>query len=89
MRKKNSFRHESLQDCQSVHKILSSLTKGFSKNSLKFSDEDDEIVLEPEGLLRLKLTADQEEVRNSVTLRISWETKGGLEKNKKLNISSK
>lgn len=88
MRKKSSFRHESLQDSQTISKLLNSITEGLAKGSLKFSDEDDKITLEPKGLLRLKLTADQEENRNSVTLRISWENNDGLRKNKKLSVTT-
>ena len=48
---KNSFRHESLQDAETIQDILKSLSKGIAKGKLSFSDEDGEIVMEPEGLL--------------------------------------
>ncbi|HBE93035.1 MAG TPA: amphi-Trp domain-containing protein [Gammaproteobacteria bacterium] len=75
MRKgKNSFRHESLQDSKSIRDILHSITKAIGKGKLVFSDEDDRIVMEPEGLLNLKITASQEESRQRVNIRISWQT---------------
>lgn len=74
MRKgKRSFRHESLQDSRTISDILQSITKAIEKGKLVFSDEDDRIVMEPEGLLQLKVTASQEDSRQRVNVRISWQ----------------
>lgn len=70
---KKSFRHESLQDTQSIQSILKALTKGIGKGRLRFSDESGEIIMEPKGLLDLKLTASREEGRHRVMLRITWQ----------------
>ena len=70
---KNSFRHESLQDQASIQKILEAITQGIAKGKLTFSDEDDKMVMKPEGLLHLKLTASQEDNRQRINIRISWE----------------
>jgi len=72
MRNKNSFRHESLQDQKTIAELLKAITKGIAKGKLTFSDEDGEIVLEPEGLLNLKVTAEQEEIRHRLNIRITW-----------------
>jgi len=81
MRKgKDSFRHESLQDSKSIRDILQSITKAIGKGKVVFSDEDDKIVMEPEGLLHLKITASQEDSRQRINIRISWQTE---EENKK------
>ena len=40
---------------------------------MTFSDDDDSISMKPEGLLNLKLTVSQEENRNRINLRITWE----------------
>ena len=48
-----------------------------------FSDEDEKIVMRPEGLLDLKVTATQEDNRSRFTLRISWQTDDSSEKKKK------
>ena len=69
-----SFRHESLQDAKSIRDILKSITEGLAKGRLVFSDEDGEIVMRPEGLLRLKLTASQEENQHRISLRIGWQS---------------
>lgn len=83
---KQSFRHESLQDRRTIQDILKAVTKGIGKGRLAFSDEDGEIVLEPEDLLNLKVTASQDDSRNRVTLRISWQAEEKTKPKKPLNI---
>jgi len=86
---KNSFRHDSLQDTKSISRILEAVTDGIAKGKLVFSDEDDKIVMKPDGLLELKVTASQEDNRQRVNIRISWQeeskTKG---RKKRLSVSS-
>ncbi|MDJ0807428.1 MAG: amphi-Trp domain-containing protein [Gammaproteobacteria bacterium] len=86
---KRSFRHESLQDGKSIQAILKAVSQGLGKGKLTLSDEDDEMLLEPEGLLHLKLTANQEENRHRINLRITWQTEGDVPKKKHLQVSSK
>lgn len=71
---KKSFRHESLQDQQSILKILAAVTAGLEKGKLVLSDAEDEIVLNPQGLLQLKLSAAQDGNRYSFSLKLSWQT---------------
>jgi amphi-Trp domain-containing protein len=89
-RKKNSFRHESLQNRDSIQAILNALTEGIAKGKVTFSDDDDNISMTPEGLLNLKLTVSQEENRNRINLRITWEDreKKALKKSK-LSVRAK
>ncbi len=86
---KKSFRHESLQDAKSIQAILKAISQGLGKGKLNLSDEDDEMLLEPEGLLHLKLTANQEENRHRINLRITWHTEDELPKKKNLQVTSK
>ena len=86
---KKSFRHESLQDADSIQAILKAVSQGLGKGRLKLSDEEDEMVLEPEGLLHLKLTANQEDNRHRLTLRVTWQSEGDQPKKKHLKVSSK
>jgi amphi-Trp domain-containing protein len=81
---KKSFRHESLQDSQSILEILTTLTEGLEKGKLVLSDAEDEIILNPQGLLQLKLSATQDDNRYSFTLKIGWQTEA--ENNPKKNI---
>jgi len=83
------FKHESLQDSDSIQQILKVITKGISKGKVTFSDEDDEIVMEPEGLLQLKVTATREESRHRINVRISWQVEEDMpKKQKSLSVSS-
>jgi amphi-Trp domain-containing protein len=86
MRDKNSFRHESLQDAKTIAELLKSITKGIGKGKLTFSDEDGEIVLEPEGLLNLKVTAEQEDMRHRLTVRITWHPQETTKAKKPLSV---
>ena len=87
---KSSFRHDSLQDSKTIRGILKSVTQGLAEGRLTFSDEDDEMVMEPEGLLNLKLTATQEEGRNRINIRISWQVEDRTAKKKKaLTVTAK
>ena len=71
---KKNFRHESLQDRESIQAILKAITQGVAKGRLELSDEEGEMVLNPEGLLQLKVTATQDTDRHRLNLRITWQT---------------
>ena len=73
MRHKSEFRHESLQDAKSIKELLTSISKGFSKGRLEFSDEDGELVLQPSGLLDLKVTVSEDESRHRLEVKVSWQ----------------
>ena len=55
--RKKSFRHHSLQDEKSLQDILKAVSSGIARGKITFSDEDEKIVMRPEGLLELKVTA--------------------------------
>lgn len=85
-RSKESFKHESLHDAKSIQEILKSVTKGIAKGKLTFSDEDGEILMEPEGLLNLKVTASQDETQNRVNIRITWQSEEKAKRRKPLSV---
>lgn len=85
---KNSFRHESLQDAQTIQDMLKALSKGIAKGKLSFSDEDGEIVMEPEGLLNLKVTASQDEGRHRVNIRITWQAEEAVKQKKPMQLNA-
>jgi amphi-Trp domain-containing protein len=80
---KRSFRHQSLQDANSIEGILKSITSGIARGKITFSDEEEKIVMRPEGLLDLKVTAMQEDNRNRFNIRISWQHEDDSDKKKK------
>jgi len=81
--RKRNFRHQSLQDAKTIEDILKSITSGIAKGKITFSDEDEKIVMRPEGLLDLKVTATQEDNRNRFNIRISWQLEDDSDKKKK------
>ena len=87
---KKSFRHESLQDAASIQEVLLAISDGIAKGKVSFSDSDDRIVMRPEGLLHMQVTASQEEDRDRISIRVSWQVEEKQGKKKKpLRISSK
>jgi amphi-Trp domain-containing protein len=85
--RKKSFRHQSLQDEKSIQEILKAVSSGIARGKISFSDEDEKIVMRPEGLLELKVTALQEDNRNRFNIRISWQTEDDkIGKKKRLSV---
>jgi len=84
---KQSFQHESLQDSKSIEKILSAITSGLAKGKLKFSDEEDEIVFQPEGLMKLKISAAQDDNQQRFNIKVSWQRDNNNKMNKTLKVN--
>lgn len=89
MTQSTRFRHESLQSADSIKGLLKALTNGVAKGKIVLEDEDGNMVLEPEGLLHLKVSANQDNERSNITLRISWREENSLPKKKSLKINEK
>ena len=83
---KNTFRHESLQDSKTIQELLKSITEGIGKGKLTFSDEGGELLMEPEGLLNLKVTASEDEARHRINIRITWQAEERVERKKPLTV---
>ena len=81
------FNHESLQDRDTIVQLLSSLQEGLKKGTLRFSDEDNEIVLKPSGLLNLAIKASSSAELNVIDLRISWQKDRSAKLKKELKVS--
>ncbi|MEW8028948.1 MAG: amphi-Trp domain-containing protein [Candidatus Thiodiazotropha sp.] len=80
---KKNFRHESLQDKDSIQALLKAISQGIAKGKLTLSDEDDEMVMQPGGLLQLKVAATQDEERHRINLRITWQVEADRPKKSK------
>ncbi len=83
---KNSFRHESLQDQKTIQDMLKAVAWGIAKGKLSFSDEDDSTIMHPDGLLHLKVTAEEEDNRHRLNIRITWHTPHEVKKKKSLTV---
>lgn len=80
------FKHESLQDKKIIQNMLKSISKAIAKGELKFSDQDGEIVMEPKGLLNLKITARKQDGEQRLDVRMSWKTQEKVIKKAPLSI---
>ena len=72
MPEKRQFRHESLQDKRAIVKYLQAVKEGFDTGSLRMSDKEGEIVVEPNGLVQFELHANRSRDRVAMTLRFTW-----------------
>ncbi len=72
MKQNTRFRHESLQDNQSVEQLLGALVQGIAKGRIELEDEDGTMVIEPKGLANLKISASQDEEKNRLYIRLTW-----------------
>jgi amphi-Trp domain-containing protein len=87
---KKNFRHESLQDRESIQSLLKAISQGIAKGRLTLSDEDGELVMRPEGLLQMKVSATQDDERHRINLRITWQVEAEKPKrSKKLKVKVK
>ena len=86
---KKEFKHESLQDISSIKALIDAIHDGLEKGKLHFSDEDSEIILKPEGLLSVKVSASQDSNKERFSIRLSWQKEEtGNQKKKHLKINS-
>lgn len=85
------FRHESLQDRESIGKYLNALSDGFQNGRLHFSWKDKRLVLEPQSLIKFDLETSKKDGEVKMTLRFRWEepSEGSLEIDGPLVIESK
>lgn len=74
MKSKTEFKYEALLDPDDIQDVLKALSKGLSKGKLEFSDEKEgALSLEPKGLLRLKVTASDDEDSQQFEVKVRWE----------------
>ncbi|GAB3485521.1 amphi-Trp domain-containing protein [Marinomonas epiphytica] len=73
MKSKTEFKHEALLDSSDIQDLLKTISKSLGKGKLEFSDEKGALVLQPEGLLYLKVTASEEDDRQQFDIKVRWE----------------
>lgn len=72
---KADFHHESLEDGKTVSTYLRAVCDGFAEGTLRLSDRDGAIVLQPDGLVTFEVSASQRRGRATFTLSFSWREK--------------
>jgi len=67
------FRHESLQDKESIGKYLNALSDGFLNGKLRFSWKDKQLLLEPQSMIKFDLETKKKDGGVTMILRFRWE----------------
>ena len=68
----DNFKHESLEDSETITKYLQALQEGFESGALVFSTDDRRFVIKPTGLINLEIDAKKKGEKVKVTLRFRW-----------------
>ena len=68
----NRFKHESMQDSDSIVHYLQALSEGFSQGALMFSTDGKRLVFKPEGLIALSVEAKRKGEQVKLTLKLRW-----------------
>jgi len=67
-----SFKHESLEDPESIVRYFSALGTGFETGVLMFRADKRQLVLRPQGLINLVVEAKRKGDEIKLTLKLSW-----------------
>ncbi len=73
------FSHESLQDKETIKQYLEAVLDGLDQGRIVLSSREDEIELQPEGLLKLTLKARRKGESSKLQIKIQWEDKPSRE----------
>ncbi|OEJ65747.1 amphi-Trp domain-containing protein [Magnetovibrio blakemorei] len=86
MKNTGRFRHESLQDQDTIKSLLKAITSGIGEGKITLEDKNASLVMEPSGLLRIKIKASIDDDRNTLGIRISWQGEKDITKDKTLKV---
>jgi amphi-Trp domain-containing protein len=68
----DEFKHESLQDSQTIAKYLEALKEAFRTGVLEFSDDRGRLQLQPSGLLGFEIDAKKKGGQVKIKLKFAW-----------------
>ena len=66
------FKHESMQDLDSIIEFLNSIRDGFANRTLLLADKKKEVVFKPGGLIKFDVEAKCKDERCKLNLKFSW-----------------
>jgi len=66
------FKHESLQDQESIVRYLQALCDGFQSGALLFASDNQRLVLKPQGLVALEVEAKKKNNEIKLGIKIRW-----------------
>jgi amphi-Trp domain-containing protein len=70
------FKHESLEDNETIARYLKALWEGFEQGSLQFSTDDRQLQLQPQGLISLEVEAKRKDEDVKLALKFRWNEPG-------------
>ena len=68
----DDFRHESVQDRQSIVKYLQAITAGLEQGLISFGTHEHSLSLEPSGMLELQVRAKRKGGRVKLGIKLYW-----------------
>jgi len=68
----DEFKHESLQDTNSIIKYLEALSAGFEGGKIILGSKDKTLMLHPHGLLKMVVKAKKKSDRVRLILKFTW-----------------
>jgi amphi-Trp domain-containing protein len=69
---KNEFKHESVEDKETLIKYLEAIQEGFHKGVLILGTENHEIDLIPQNLIKLTIYAKNGKEGSEISIKMSW-----------------
>jgi amphi-Trp domain-containing protein len=66
------FKHESLEDSDTIIKYLNALKEGFESGTLSFASDDQKLVVKPRGLINLDVEARRKGDEIKLHLKMRW-----------------
>ncbi len=68
----DNFKHVSMQDSQSIIRYLEALAGGFKQGALLFSTDNKQLVLKPQGLIKLEVEAKRKDQQLKLNIKLRW-----------------
>ncbi len=66
------FKHESYQDRGAVVNLLREILRGLERGTLRFADNNGEIVVNPEELMQLEIKVKKKEGKARIAFKLEW-----------------
>ena len=82
------FHHESMEDRESIIKYLKTLSDGFLQGRIEFRSGQDNIVLEPTGLIQIEIKVKHHNRKSKLSVKFVWKEQLPRKKGKGLVIES-
>lgn len=73
---KENFDYEALHDAVSIGEYLKALRKGIARGEIRFATGDEEMTLEPSGLLHMSVRARRKGPNSTIQIKIMWKEPG-------------